>query len=97
MTIGLVATLTVQAGKGSDFEAAFADLQKIVKVSEPGCLQYDLFKSQKEENLYVVYEQYADDAALKAHAQTDEAKAGMKKMGAFLGGAPTVQVLTKVS
>lgn len=97
MTIGLLASLKIQEGKGSEFEAAFKELHGIVKASEPGCIQYDLFRDQKDATSYVVYEQYADGDALKAHAQTDEAKAGMKKFGSFLAGAPTIQFLTKAS
>lgn len=97
MTIGLIATLKVQAGKGPDFEAAFANQQKITKAVEPGCLQYDLFKSTTDEDTYVVYEQYADEAALKAHGKSDEARAGSKALGPLLAGAPDVIRLVKVS
>ena len=97
MTIGLIATLKVQAGKGGEFEAAFKDLQQIVKSQEPGCLQYELFRLKDDAETYLVYEQYADQAALGAHAKSDEGKAGMKKMGGFLAGAPTIQLSEKIT
>ena len=97
MTIGLVATIKVQPSKGPDFEAAFANQQKIVKDVEPGCLQYDLFKSTTDDATYVVYEQYADEAALKAHGKSDEARAGSKALGPLLAGMPEIIRLTKVS
>ena len=95
MTIGLLATLKTQPGKGAEFEAAFADLAKVVKAEEPGNLQYDLFRA-KEADTYVVYEQYADQAALEVHAKSDAGKAGMAKMGGFLAGRPVLQFLDKV-
>lgn len=96
MTIGLLATLKIQPGKGSEFEAAFADLAKVVKAEEPGNLQYDLFRSKSEADTYVVYEQYADQAALEVHGKSDAGKAGMAKMGSFLAGRPAIQFLDKV-
>ncbi len=95
MIIGLLATLKIQPGKSADFEAAFAELAKVVKAEEPGNLQYDLFRA-KEADTYVVYEQYADQAALEVHAKSDAGKAGMAKMGGFLAGRPVLQFLDKV-
>lgn len=96
MTIGLIATLKIQSGKNADFEAAFADLAKLVKAEEPGNLQYELFRSKADADTYAVYEQYADQAALETHAKTDAAKAGMAKMGSFLAGRPVIQLFDKV-
>ena len=95
MTIGLLATLKVQPGKGSEFEAAFADLVKVVKAEEPGNLQYELFRA-KEADTYVVFEQYADQPALDVHGKSDAAKAGMARMGGFLAGRPALQFFDKV-
>ena len=96
MTIGLIATIKVQSGKGAEFEAAFGKLQAAVRAGEPGNLQYDLFRSKDEADTYVVYEQYADQAALEVHAKSDAGKAGMAKMGGFLAGRPVLQFLDKV-
>ncbi len=96
MSIGLLATIKVQPGKGADFEKAFGELQAAVRANEKGCLQYDLFRSQ-EADTYFVYEQYADDAAVAAHRGAEHAKAPGAKVGATLAGRPDVKVLTKVS
>lgn len=97
MTIGLIATIKVQSGKGAEFEAAFGKLQAAVKANEPGCLQYDLFRSQTEADTYAVYEQYADAAALDAHRGAAHAKAPGAKVGATLAGRPQVQAFDKIS
>lgn len=96
MTIGLLAILKVQPGKGAEFEAAFAEAAKVVKADEPGALQYDLMRARSEADTYYVFEQYADQAALEAHGKSDGAKAGMAKMGAFLAARPTLNFLDKV-
>lgn len=97
MTIGLIATIKVQSGKGAEFEAAFGKLQAAVKANEPGCLQYDLFRSKDEADTYVVYEQYADEAALEAHRSAPHARTLGAAVGATLAGRPQVLAYEKVS
>ncbi len=96
MTIGLLAILKVQPGKGAEFEAAFAAAAEVIKAEEPGNLQYDLMRARAEADTYYVFEQYADQAALEIHGKSDAAKAGMAKMGAFLAGRPALQFFDKV-
>lgn len=96
MSIGLLATIRTQPGKGAEFEEAFGALQAAVRANEKGCLQYDLFRSA-EPDTYYVFEQYADDAAVAAHRGAEHAKAPGAKVGPLLAGRPDVKVLTKVS
>ncbi|MEM7661889.1 MAG: putative quinol monooxygenase [Pseudomonadota bacterium] len=91
--IGLVVTLEVQDGKQSEFEDVFKDLMAQVKANEPGCVWYQLFKSKKSETTYTVLEQYASQDALDAHGKTDYFLAAQPKLGACLGGAPSMEVL----
>ena len=68
MTIGVLARVKVIAGKGPEFEAAFAEQAKGVRSDEPANRLYQLFSCSREhENSYVVMELYDDDAALDAH------------------------------
>ena len=97
MIIGLIATIKVQAGKSAEFEAAFAELQAAVRANEPGNLQYDLFRSTGEIDTYVVYEQYADEAALEAHKAAPHAREPGGKVGATLAGRPSIQAYTRIS
>ncbi len=97
MTIGLIATIKVQSGKGAEFEAAFGKLQAAVRAGEPGNLQYDLFRSKDEADTYVVYEQYADEAALEAHRSAPHARTLGAAVGATLAGRPQVLAYEKVS
>lgn len=95
MTIGIVATLKIKAGHEAEFEAIAKDLAAAVKANEPGCLQYDLFKS-KQPSTYVFMERYADGAALAAHGKTPHYTAAGPKLGAVLDGRPTIEILEKV-
>jgi quinol monooxygenase YgiN len=38
-----------------------------VRKAEPGCLVYRPHRSTKDPDLFIFYEQYADDAAFEAH------------------------------
>ena len=39
-------------------------------VREDGCLQFDVVQSQADENTYLFYEIYTDEAALASHRKT---------------------------
>ena len=95
MAVGIVATLTIQAGKGAEFEAAFGELQAAVRANEPGSVYYDLFK--ENETTYVVMEKYVDEAAAKAHGEADHFKTLGAALGPFMGGAPEIRRLTFVN
>jgi len=95
MTIGIVATLKIKAGHEAEFETVARDLVAAVKANEPGCLQYELFKS-KQASTYLFLEQYANEQALGAHRETAHYKAAGPKLGAVLDGRPTIEILEKV-
>ena len=96
MTIGIVATLKVKAGKETEFETVFRDLQGAVAKDEPGCLLYQVFKSRSQPSTYVVMEQYKSQADLDAHRATPHFTAAGPKLGAVLDGRPTIELMDKV-
>lgn len=89
--IGVVAKLTIQPDKESEFEQVGKDLMAKVKANEPGCLTYQLYKSKKNAHVYIFMEQYASEEAFKAHGQSDYFKAAGPAIGACLAGAPEIQ------
>lgn len=96
MTIGIVATLKVQDGKEADFESTFGELAKAVRANESGNKLYQLFKSRKDKNTYVVMEIYESEEALKAHGKTDHYRAIGAKLGPTMAGAPDILYLDSV-
>jgi quinol monooxygenase YgiN len=96
MTIGIVATLKVKPGKEAEFEAVFRELQEAVKKSEPGALQYEVFKSKANASTYIVMEQYKSEADLAAHRTTPHMAAAGPKLGAVLDGRPGIEMLQKL-
>jgi quinol monooxygenase YgiN len=91
MAVGIVATLKVQEGKNADFEAIFRDLAKAVRANEPGNKLYQVCKSRKDANTYVVMEIYENDDALKAHGASEHYKTLGAGLGPTLAGRPDIQ------
>ena len=96
MTIGVIAKIPVQDGKGPEFEAFFTELAKQVRANESGCLAYQLTKSRTEPGTYKVLEVYKDQDALTHHGGTDYFKAAGPKFGAVLAGRPEIEYLDGV-
>ncbi|RAK61951.1 putative quinol monooxygenase [Phenylobacterium kunshanense] len=96
MTIGVVATIRIQDGKGPEFEAFFTGLAKQVRENEPGNVAYQLTKSRTEPNTYKVLELYKDQDALAAHGASAHFKAAGPGFAPFLAGRPDVEYLDGV-
>ena len=92
--IGIVATLKVKEGSGSEFEAIASQLVEKVNANEDGVVYYDLFK--QDETTYVFLEKYKDQEAQDAHGKTDYFRELGAKMGPFMAGAPEIKVLQSV-
>jgi quinol monooxygenase YgiN len=94
--IGVVATIKVKDGQGTEFEKVASELAKQVNANEKGCLLYVLFKSE-EPNTYVFLERYKDQAAVEEHRGTEYFKTLGRAMGGFMEGRPEVKRFTQVS
>jgi quinol monooxygenase YgiN len=59
-----------------ELDAVLAALGPLVEASraEPGCLQYQAHRSPDDPNVIFLYEQYADEAAYKAHSESEHFK-----------------------
>jgi quinol monooxygenase YgiN len=93
MSIGIIATLKVNPGKGPDLEALFRDLGAQVRANEPGNLAYKLTKSRTEPDTYKVLELYADEDAVTAHGQSEHFKAAGPRFAGVLAGRPDIERL----
>ena len=96
MSIGVIATLKIQADKTAEFEAFFGDLAKQVRANEPGNIAYQLTKSRKDPQEYKVLELYKDQEAVTIHGQTEYFKAAGPKFAGVLAGRPDVELLDGV-
>jgi quinol monooxygenase YgiN len=96
MAIGVVATITIQAGKNAEFEEAFGALTEQVLANEPGVIFYILHRSKSDPQVYKVLEQYQSEADLDAHRITDYFQAANKVLATMVAAAPEIEVLDTV-
>lgn len=68
--IVLVATYRVKPGNADAVIEALERMAPLVREHEPGCLMYTVHRSRDDSDVFLLYEQYADEAALKAHSET---------------------------
>ena len=96
MSIGVIATIQVRAGKTSEFESVFSELAEQVLANEDGCVFYALHKSRSDPQTYKVLEQYKSADDLKAHGKTDYFIAANQKLAGMVAAAPDIEVLDAV-
>jgi quinol monooxygenase YgiN len=65
--IVLVAKYHVKPGHGDTVEAALRRMAPLVLAQEPGCTQYRVHRSTENPDLFLLYEEYVDQAAIAAH------------------------------
>ena len=92
--IGIVATLKVKEGSGSEFEAIASQLVEKVNANEDGVVYYDLYK--QDDTTYVFLERYKDQEAQDVHGKTDYFRELGAQMGPFMAGSPEIIVLQSV-
>jgi (4S)-4-hydroxy-5-phosphonooxypentane-2,3-dione isomerase len=66
----LLARYHVKKGQADAVEEALKEMAKAVKRDEPACLTYHAARSIDDGDLFVLYEEYEDEAALLAHRET---------------------------
>ena len=59
--------------KEGELDAVLAALRPLTEASraEPGCLMYQAHRDPENPNVLFLYEQYADEAAYQAHAESE--------------------------
>jgi quinol monooxygenase YgiN len=75
---GRAVTLSVRwVAKEGEKERVAALLRQLVPLSrsEPGCLQYDVHRVADEPRVFILWERYADEAALDAHTAAPHVQA----------------------
>ena len=68
--IVLIAKYLVKPGHGDAVEAALRRVAPLVLAQEPGCTQYRVHRSTDNPDLFLLYEEYVDQAAVEAHRRT---------------------------
>jgi len=74
MSLRLVITINAAPGKGAEFAEAFRGRCQEV-MTEPGCLQFEIFQSALDPDRFALLELWEDEAALAAHAKMNATRA----------------------
>jgi quinol monooxygenase YgiN len=73
MSVRLVVTITAASGKGGELAQAFKGRCAEV-IKEPGCEQFEVFRSALDPDKLVLLERWADQAALDVHAKVNQTR-----------------------
>ena len=68
--VNLIIHIEVIDGKRDLQIEAFKKLKPLV-LAEPGCIQYDLFSDESDDNKFVLIEKWASQTDLDAHDKTE--------------------------
>ncbi|MEO5951660.1 MAG: antibiotic biosynthesis monooxygenase family protein [Chloroflexia bacterium] len=66
----LTARYICKAGMGDAVEAALRRMAPFVAEGEPGCRVYNACRAQDNPDVFLLYEQYVDEAAFLGHRET---------------------------
>lgn len=66
----LLARYRGKQGSGDEIERALRRMAEAVRASEPRCLLYRAARSTDDPDMFLLYEEYVDQAALEAHRET---------------------------
>lgn len=94
--ITLVAALSAKPGKEMELETALKSILPQVEAEE-GTLQYVLHRSTKEPGKFLLYEKYADKAALDFHGSTPYLKEMFKQAANLLSEKPTISIYEEIA
>ncbi len=94
--ITVVARIKVRSGCEADAERALLDMIEYVRASEPGTLRYTLHRAIGNPTQLLMYEQYADQAALDAHGTSTRIQQLFGTLGPLLDGQPSIELFTAV-
>ena len=70
----ILAYLTAKPGMEAKFQEEMTAQAKRCLANEPGCLQFDVAQDPKNPTRFVMLEVYKDDAAIKAHQESQHFK-----------------------
>lgn len=89
--------LKVDKDKVEAFENLLTRLVRHVHANEPGTTFFQMVRSRTDPLTYLVIEQYADEAALSAHSDTNYLKATVPEMLTYLSAPPALESFDPVS
>jgi autoinducer 2-degrading protein len=92
----IVAKMKIKAGKEGQAEAALRDMIQYVRSAEPGTLRYALHRGIGDPTQLLMYEQYADQAAVDTHGTSDRIQGLFATLAPLLDGQPSIEMYQEI-
>jgi quinol monooxygenase YgiN len=93
----IVAKMKIKPGKESDAEEALRGMIGYVRSAEPGTLRYVLHRGVADPTELLMYEQYADQAAVDTHGTSDRIQQLFATLAPLLDGQPSIEMYREVA
>ena len=93
----IVAKMKIKAGKEGEAEAALTGMIEYVRSAEPGTVRYTLHRNVGDPTQLLMYEQYADQAAVDTHGTSDRIQNLFATLGPLLDGQPSIEMFREVA
>ena len=75
---GIFASITVKPEHRNLFLSTIRETARLSVEEEIGCVRFDVFQEESDENRYILYEVYLDAQAFEAHLATAHARRAME-------------------
>jgi quinol monooxygenase YgiN len=85
-----VARLKVKPGRQADFERLEREFSRLA-AAEEGTLRYEVLRHRTEDESYLVYARFTDEAAFRAHQETEPYRRLVPQIMETLGGETDLQ------
>ncbi|GIX50286.1 MAG: antibiotic biosynthesis monooxygenase [Limisphaera sp.] len=83
----VIASIQARPGRENDLEQALRDLVAPTR-HEPGCIRYDLHRSQDRPGRFLFYEVWTDRAHLEEHLRRPHLQAFLARVPELVEGEP---------
>ena len=74
----IFASIKIKPDQRENFLNSIEENAKLSVRDEPGCLRFDVFRDDEDEDRYLLYEVFTDERAWQAHVETPHAQRTMK-------------------
>ena len=92
----IVAKMKIKSGRDGEAEAAVQEMIDYVRRAEPGTLRYVLHRSIGDPTQLLIYEQYADQAAVDTHGTSDRIQTLFATLAPLLDGQPSIEMFEEI-
>jgi len=92
----IVANVKIKTGKEGQAEAALREMIEYVREAEPGTLRYTLHRGVGDPTQLLIYEQYADQAAVDTHGTSDRIQRLFATLAPLLDGQPSIEMYQEI-